>query len=88
MQVEAWLQRAAGLAPTLTALATPDAHVSYAELLRQARSGAGELTERGVLAGQHVAIALEPGIEFAVALHACLLLGAVAVPVDLRLTPR
>jgi O-succinylbenzoic acid--CoA ligase len=29
---------------------------------------------------------LAPGIEFAQALHACMLLGAVAVPVDLRLT--
>jgi O-succinylbenzoic acid--CoA ligase len=32
-----------------------------------------------------VAIALEPGREFAIALHACLFAGAVAVPVDLRL---
>ncbi len=87
MQVEAWLQRAAGLAPTLTALATPDARMSYAELLHAARAGAGELADRGVLSGQRVAIALDPGIEFAVALHACFLLGAVAVPVDLRLTP-
>ena len=34
-----------------------------------------------------VAIALPAGLEFAQALHACLLLGAVAVPVDLRLAP-
>jgi O-succinylbenzoic acid--CoA ligase len=87
MQVEAWLQRAAGLAPTLTALATPGAQMSYAQLLRSARAGAGELAERGVLEGQRVAIALPPGVDFAVALHACFLLGAVAVPVDLRLTP-
>ena len=36
--------------------------------------------------GERVAIALPPGLAFAQALHACLLLGAVAVPVDLRLT--
>ncbi|MGA8365285.1 MAG: AMP-binding protein, partial [Solirubrobacteraceae bacterium] len=35
--------------------------------------------------GDRVAIALPPGLQFAQALHACLLLGAVAVPVDLRL---
>jgi O-succinylbenzoic acid--CoA ligase len=35
-----------------------------------------------------VAIALPPGLHFALALHGCLLLGAVAVPVDLRLTPQ
>ena len=38
-------------------------------------------------AGTRVAIALPAGLEFAQALHACLLLGAVAVPVDLRLAP-
>jgi o-succinylbenzoate---CoA ligase len=88
MQVEAWLQRAANSAPELTALQTPHARVSYAELACAARAGASELTERGVRPGERVAIALAPGIAFAQALHACLLLGAVAVPIDLRLTPR
>lgn len=87
MQVEAWLQRAALAAPTVTALQTPDAQLSYAELARAARAGACELAERGARPGERVAIALAPGVEFAQALHACLLLGAVAVPVDLRLTP-
>jgi O-succinylbenzoic acid--CoA ligase len=86
MQVEAWLQRAASSAPALIALQTPHAQVSYAELERAARAGAAELGERGVRRGGRVAIALAPGIEFAQALHACMLLGAVAVPVDLRLT--
>ncbi len=35
-----------------------------------------------------MAIALPAGLDFACALHACLLLGAVAVPVDLRLGER
>ncbi len=86
MQVEAWLRRAALTAPDVTALQAPDARLSYAELWRAASLGAGELVERGARRGERVAIALEPGIEFAKALHACLLLGAVAVPVDLRLT--
>ncbi|HTA14965.1 MAG TPA: AMP-binding protein, partial [Solirubrobacteraceae bacterium] len=86
MQVEAWLQRAACSAPTLTALQTPEGRLSYAELLHAARSGAGALCERGARPGGRVAIALPPGLAFAQALHACLLLGAVAVPVDLRLT--
>jgi o-succinylbenzoate---CoA ligase len=86
MQVEAWLQRAALAAPTVTALQTPDAQLSYAELARAAQAGAGELSERGARPGERVAIALAPGIEFAQALHACFLLGVVAVPVDLRLT--
>ena len=39
-------------------------------------------------AGDRVAIALPPGIHFVRALHSCLLLGAVAVPVDLRHSER
>jgi O-succinylbenzoic acid--CoA ligase len=86
MQVEAWLQRAACSAPTLTAIQTPDARMAYDELWSAARAGAAELAERGVRPADRVAIALAPGIAFAQALHACMLLGAVAVPVDLRLT--
>ena len=87
MQVEAWLTRAARTAPTLTALQAPDMQLSYVELERTARAGALELSERGVRAGERVAIALAPGVPFAQALHACFLLGAVAVPIDLRLMP-
>jgi o-succinylbenzoate---CoA ligase len=86
MQVEAWLQRAACLAPKLTAIQTPDVRLSYGELWSAACGGAAELLERGVRRGDRVAIALAPGIAFAQALHACMLLGAVVVPVDLRLT--
>jgi O-succinylbenzoic acid--CoA ligase len=87
MQVEAWLQRAANSAPTLTALQTAQERLSYAELWRAARLGAAELAARGAHEGARVAIALPPGIAFAQALHACFLLGAIAVPVDLRLKP-
>ncbi|MGA2757579.1 MAG: AMP-binding protein, partial [Solirubrobacteraceae bacterium] len=81
MQVEAWLTRAARRAPDRLAVATPHRAVSYRELAVLAGAGAREL---GVAPGSRVAIALAPGLDFAVALHACLLAGAVAVPVDLR----
>jgi O-succinylbenzoic acid--CoA ligase len=86
MQVEGWLQRAARAAPKLTAIQTPQARLSYGELWSAARAGAAELAERCVRPADRVAIALAPGIAFAEALHACMLLGAVVVPVDLRLT--
>jgi O-succinylbenzoic acid--CoA ligase len=86
MQVEAWLARAARTMPTTVAVETPHTAFTYAELWGAARRGAAELAELGVGRGERVAIALPAGIDFAVALHACLLLGAVAVPVDLRLT--
>ncbi len=86
MIVEGWLPRAAAMRPGGVALETPDGALSYTELLADASAGAAELLMRGAGPGRRVAIALPPGLAFARALHACLLLGAVAVPVDLRLT--
>jgi o-succinylbenzoate---CoA ligase len=86
MLVERWLARAAARRPAHTALETPDASVSYAELLGAASAGARELADMGARPGARVAIALGPGLAFAHALHSCLLLGAAAVPVDVRLS--
>jgi O-succinylbenzoic acid--CoA ligase len=88
MVVEAWLERAAFAAPAMTAIETPGGSCFYAELLLRARAGAHHLVEGGVRRGERVALALPAGLDFAYALHACLLLGAVAVPVDLRLGAR
>src|ERR1700676_3183657 len=86
MLVEAWLPRAAAAHPERTAIETPAGSSSYSELLNASRSGADQLARRGAHPGQRVAIAVPPGLAFAEALHACLLLGAVAVPVDVRLS--
>ena len=86
VHVEAWLPRAAALAPHATALQCPDGNATFAELLARARAGVAELAAEGVGPGDRVAIALPPGLRFAQALHATLLAGAVAVPVDLRLS--
>jgi O-succinylbenzoic acid--CoA ligase len=71
--LEAWGER--------LAVETPSGALDYAELGALSRRGAQELD---VAPGERVAIALAPGIDFAVALHACLAAGAIAVPVDLR----
>ena len=87
MVVEAWLARAAAQrAPSARRCRRPRGAWSYAQLHAAARFGAGELAARGAGPGARVAIALPAGLDFAQALHACLLLGAVAVPVDLRLS--
>jgi o-succinylbenzoate---CoA ligase len=86
MVVEGWLARAAAGRPERVALETLEGSCTYAELLALARAGADELADRGARPGERVAIALAPGLAFAQALHACLLLGAVAVPVDVRAT--
>ena len=48
---------------------------------------AGRLAAHGVERGDRVGLGLAPGIAFAEVLHGCWRLGAVAVPVDLRLSP-
>src|SRR3954452_19741181 len=78
MAAEPRLPRAARRRPQARALGT----LTYAELDERARRAAGAL---GAQPGERVAIALPPGREFAFTLHACLLSGAIAVPVDLRL---
>jgi O-succinylbenzoic acid--CoA ligase len=85
MLVDAWLARAAAARPLRVAVQTPRGSCTYAELLAAARAAAVELSRRGARAGDRVALELPAGIAFAQALHACLLLGAVAVPVDPRL---
>jgi O-succinylbenzoic acid--CoA ligase len=84
--MEPWLTRAARTHPDRVALRTADgAQTTYAELHASACAVAGALHAQRVAPGDHVALAL-PSAELVVALHACLLLGVVAVPIDLRLT--
>ena len=85
MLVEPWLARAARAQPQRVAIAGPDRSVTYEQLQLAAAAAREELAARGVSTGDRVAIALPAGADFAVALHACLCAGAVAVPVDLRL---
>jgi o-succinylbenzoate---CoA ligase len=85
MEVQAWLPRAAERRPDATALVADGRTLSYAALLDDADAAARRLHARGARAGDRVGIALPPGAAFAVVLHGCLRLGAVAVPVDLRL---
>jgi o-succinylbenzoate---CoA ligase len=82
--VEPWLVRAARLNPDRPALIAPGAQLSYAQLLDRALGAGGALIERGVKPGDRVGLALS-GAELVIAVHACLAIGAVALPLDLRL---
>jgi O-succinylbenzoic acid--CoA ligase len=66
-------------APDVIAVEDSSGALTYGELRARARSGAASLA-----GASRVAIALPPGLDFVVALHACLLAGAAVVPVDLR----
>src|SRR4051812_10726971 len=79
--MEPWLERAAAVWPDRIALESPDGVLSYRALHSRAASFAAS-------PGDRVGIALPFGLDFAVAVHACLLRGAVAVPVDGRLPER
>jgi O-succinylbenzoic acid--CoA ligase len=86
MDFEAWLPRAAAQRPEHPALVTTERTLTYAELHAEACAAAAELAANGVEEGDRVALALPASADFAIALHACLLLGAATVPIDLRLT--
>src|SRR5579863_6531332 len=83
--MEAWIARAARVHGDRTALSTAGGEsLTYACLHARAARVAGRLHELGVGPGERVGLALG-GEELVVALHGCMLLGAAAVPVDLRL---
>jgi O-succinylbenzoic acid--CoA ligase len=73
--------------PDRDALVVGDERVSWAALGSRAIAAAATLADRGVREGDRVAIVLPAGVDLAVTLHACLLLGAAVLPVDLRLAP-
>jgi O-succinylbenzoic acid--CoA ligase len=83
--MDLWLQLAARKHPERVAIETPERTLNYGELLRLALGSVCALEAEGIGAGDRVALEIEERIEFLVALHACLLLGAPAGPVDLRL---
>jgi O-succinylbenzoic acid--CoA ligase len=84
--VESWLARAARTRPGAIALDADRGPLSYAALDDAATRGARALSALGVRRGDRVALALPADATFVVALHGALRLGAVAVPIDLRLT--
>ena len=88
MEIDPWLARATARRPEAVALETPDARLTYRELLMAATRGAARLVSRGAAPGDRVAITLPAGRDFVVALHACLLLRTPALPVDPRLGER
>jgi fatty-acyl-CoA synthase len=81
------VSRAARATPDATALVFERERRSYGELEERANRVAGALAERGVGAGQNVAITMRNCIEFVEAFLGIHKLGACAVPVNFRLAP-
>ncbi len=76
--------RAAARNPQRVAIETPERALSYAELAAVAGDRAQWLHSAGVRSGQRFPLEIEDRVEFAMALHGCLLAGVAAVPVDPR----
>jgi o-succinylbenzoate---CoA ligase len=84
--MSSWVPAAAARRPEGVAIQTPERSLTYAELRDAAIGAAGELQARGVRLDARVALALPAVVDFVIAFHGCLVAGAVAVPIDLRLT--
>jgi O-succinylbenzoic acid--CoA ligase len=86
VKIDGWLSTAAQAVPEHLALIAGDESVTYGELDGRAREAARRLAGLGVGPGDRVALILEPSAGYIVLLHALAKLGAVAAPLDPRLT--
>ncbi len=83
-----WLSRRAADQPEAPALiAGMDARWSFAELAARAGAVAQRLAKAGIGPGDHVAVLLTNGPCYVEVVHALTRLGAILIPLNLRLTP-
>jgi O-succinylbenzoic acid--CoA ligase len=86
MFLDNWLAQRAETCPDRLAIRAGDVDLAYAELELEAASTARRLAARGVRRDATVAIGLDPGAEYAAVLHGLMKLGAVAHPINTRLS--
>jgi long-chain acyl-CoA synthetase len=88
MRQEQILAAHAVRAPKKTALVIGQRRMSYGELHASSQSLAAGLHHHGVKPGDRVLVYLPNGVEFAQVVFAAYALGAIVVPVNIRLTPK
>lgn len=86
MLLDNWLAQRAETCPDRIAVATAAGSIDYASLEAEATALARRLAAKGARRDSIVAIAMPPGIEYVVAMHALMKLGATIFPLDPRLT--
>jgi o-succinylbenzoate---CoA ligase len=86
MLLDNWLAQRAETCPDRLAVRSEGLDLSYAELESEAGTAARRLAARGVRRGATVALGLDAGAHYAVILHALMKLGAVAYPLNTRLS--
>lgn len=85
MLLDNWLAQRALTSPDHPAVMAGGRSLTFAELEREATAAARRLASLGVRRDSVATISMPAGLDYAVALHALMKLGAVAVPVDPRL---
>ena len=81
-----WLRERARLSPDQLGLVCGDANWTFAEVDRRVSATALRLATRGIRSGDHVALIAANGSGFVQLVHAIPRLGAVLVPLNVRLT--
>lgn len=82
-----WVAKAAHMHPDRTALVTPDGRMSYRRLADRTAGAAELLRGHGIGAGDRVGILMRNDPRFLELLFAAGTVGAIAVPLNWRLTP-
>ncbi len=86
-QMPEWLAARAALSPDLLALAAGDQRLTFGELDRRATGATRRLAALGVSEGDRVAVFFRGALPMAAFVHAVARLGAVLVPLNVRLAP-
>jgi o-succinylbenzoate---CoA ligase len=81
-----WLRRRALSAPGRIAIIADGHQLTFADLDRRTDDVATYLARLGVAAGDRIAVLLQNGVQFVETVHAMPRIGAMIVPVNLRLT--
>jgi len=87
LTVPDWLQQRARTTPERLALLDGDRPWTFAELDQQVESAARLLAGRGLGTGQRIGLLAPNSAAYVIAVHAVSRLGAVLVPLNVRLTP-
>ncbi len=88
IEASPWIEARAAATPRALALLADETRHTYASLREAARARARRLRALGVRPGDGVALLLGNGSAFAELLHAVDLLGAILVPLNVRLSAR
>src|SRR2546421_8184534 len=86
-QMPDWLTARAGLSPARLALAAGGEQLTFRELDRRASGVARRLARLGIRSGDRVALLLRSGVPTVELVHGAGRMGAVLVPLNVRLAP-